>query len=257
MSDPLFLGALTDPLPGPGERVELGGPEGRHAAVVRRIAAGEIVIIGDGAGRGVRGRVIAAGPDGLTVEVIQTLLDPAPARTITAVQALAKGDRAELAVEAMTEVGVDRIVPWQASRSIVRWQGERGERSRAKWQATAREAAKQSRRLRVPEISPAVSTAQVAAAIARAAAGVVLHEDASDPLDAATLPDAGEVIIVIGPEGGIAPDELDRFVAAGARPVLVGDAVLRTSTAGVVAVSWLRRSLISTPWAASRSPGIR
>lgn len=246
MTEPLFLiefdagSAPGSLLPSIGELVELDGAEGRHAALVRRVGAGDWVLLSNGCGRGVRGEVVSATRTGLTVRVAGHLTSPQPSRRIIAVQALAKGDRAELAVEAMTEVGVDEIVPWQASRSVVRWDGDRGDRSRDKWQTTAREAAKQSRRLRTPVVHPAASTREVAAMIKEVAAAVVLHEEATDWLDSDALP-AGPIMIIVGPEGGVSGSELAAFVAAGATSVLVSDGVLRTSTAGVVAVATLRK----------------
>lgn len=240
MTAPLFLAEdLADPLPAPGAELLLGGDEGRHAAVVRRITAGEAVLVSDGHGRGVRGRVLDASKAGLRLEVVEQLSAPEPARRIVVVQALAKGDRSELAVEMLTEVGVSGIWPWQASRSIVRWSAERAEKGLSRWRSTAREATKQSRRLRVPELRPVLTTPQLCAALAEADLALVLHEEATTQLRDVALPERGTVVVVVGPEGGISADELESFAAAGACPVLVSDAVLRTSTAGVVAVAGL------------------
>lgn len=240
MTRPLFLAELADPLPAAGSVLRLDGDEGRHAAVVRRIGPGEAVMVGDGGGRGVGCTVVSAGKQGLDLKVTEHLSAPAARPRVVAVQALAKGDRSDLAIEMLTEVGVDEVVPWQASRSIVRWQGERGEKSLGKWRATVREAAKQSRRLRTPEVSGLASTKQLAARMAGADLVLVLHEDATGSLADVALPAQGEVMVVVGPEGGISADELAAFTAAGARPVLVSDGVLRTSTAGAVAAAWIR-----------------
>jgi 16S rRNA (uracil1498-N3)-methyltransferase len=239
VTDPLFFSA-TIGRPEVGSLVTLDGEDGRHAVVVRRIRPGEQVMVGDGRGFGVRGRVQAVGRADLTLEVTETLATPGTGRRVVAVQALAKGDRSELAVEMLTEAGVAAVIPWAASRSVVRWSGERGERSRAKWQATAREAAKQSRRLRIPEVSAPMTTAEVARRLAEAEIALVLHEAAIERLADRPLPDEAEVVVVVGPEGGIAPEELEVFVAAGAAPVSISDGVLRTSTAGAVAVALLR-----------------
>ncbi|WP_375426042.1 16S rRNA (uracil(1498)-N(3))-methyltransferase [uncultured Friedmanniella sp.] len=240
MTAPLFLAEdLADPLPSRGAPLTLGGDEGRHAAVVRRIGPGESVLVSDGRGRGVRATVLSADKTGLQLEVVETLAAPEPAVRVVAVQALAKGDRSELAVEMLTEVGVAEIWPWQASRSIVRWSAERGDKALARWRSTAREATKQSRRLRLPDVRPVLSTAELAAALAGLDLALVLHEDATTPLREVALPEAGTVALVVGPEGGISAEELERFDAAGAHPVTVSDGVLRTSTAGVVAVAGL------------------
>jgi 16S rRNA (uracil1498-N3)-methyltransferase len=167
----------------------------------------------------------------------------APDPRLVVVQALAKGDRGELAVQAMTEAGVDVVVPWAASRSVVQWRGERGERARERWVATAREAAKQSGRSWLPTISPAAGTAAVAERLRSAAAGLVLDTAGAVPLSTVDLPAAGEIVVVVGPEGGIAPDELATFTAAGALAVRLGPTVLRTSTAGVAALAVLATRL--------------
>jgi 16S rRNA (uracil1498-N3)-methyltransferase len=152
-------------------------------------------------------------------------------------QALPKGDRGELAVETMTEVGVDVIVPWAAARCVTRWRDARGARALARWRTTAHAAAKQSRRSRFPEVAEPASTQEVARLLAGAAAGVVLHEEATEPLAGLAVPAAGDVVVVVGPEGGISPDELAAFRVAGATAYRLGDTVLRTSTAGTAALA--------------------
>jgi 16S rRNA (uracil1498-N3)-methyltransferase len=241
LTEPLFLlNDLADPLPMVGAHLTLGGDEGRHAVVVRRIRPGEMVMIGNGRGSGVRGVVVDVRGPGLIVEVVNHLQAPTESRRFVAAQALAKGDRSELAVEMMTEMGVDEIVPWQASRSIVRWSPERTARSLAKWRSAAREAAKQSRRLHVSQVSEPVTTRQLAHRVASADLALLLHEEAKESLAEVDLPTAGMVLIIIGPEGGISAEEQGELIAAGARSVSLSDAVLRTSTAGVVALAALK-----------------
>ena len=236
MSDALFLARF--------EQVRIGGivegtgDEARHAVVVKRTRPGESVLLADGAGRAVRGSVVAAERNRLALEVTEILASPPRAHRFVVAQALAKGDRSELAVEIMTELGVDEILAWQASRSIVRWQGERGAKSLGRWAATAREATKQSRRFRIPEVS-AAGTARVVERIGAAELALVLHESAEKTLARVNLPEAGEILLIVGPEGGISPDELERFQQAGAVPVRISDGVLRTSTAGAIAIGQL------------------
>ncbi|MEU8823371.1 16S rRNA (uracil(1498)-N(3))-methyltransferase [Streptomyces sp. NPDC048636] len=239
MTAPVFV---ADSLQGAaaGARIALEGPEGRHAVSVRRLRVGEPVVLTDGRGTGVHGAVAAVeGKDRLLVEVAEVRHEEPPSPRITVVQALPKGDRGELAVETMTETGVDAVVPWTAARCITQWKGERGLKALGKWRATAREAGKQSRRLTFPEVTDALTTKQVARLLADADFAAVLHEEGSAPLATAGLPAAGEIVLVVGPEGGVSPEELTAFAAAGAAPYRLGPSVLRTSTAGTAAAALL------------------
>ncbi|MGY0023949.1 16S rRNA (uracil(1498)-N(3))-methyltransferase [Streptomyces sp. YJ-C3] len=240
MTAPVFV--VDGPVPGDRTYV-LDGAEGRHAVSVKRLRAGETVVLTDGLGSWSEGVVAAAeGKDRLVVEVGPVHVEAEEGPRITVVQALPKGDRGELAVETMTETGVDAIVPWAASRCITQWRGERGAKALGKWRATAREAGKQSRRVRFPEVADAASTKEVAALLDAADLAVVLHEDRdaqSTALASAQLPAAGEIVLVVGPEGGVSPEELKVFGDAGARAFRLGRSVLRTSTAGTAAVALL------------------
>lgn len=222
---------------GRGARVRLDGPEGRHAALVRRLTAGERVDLASGQGVVAECVVAVAHKDWLELDVRDLVHTPAPTPRITVVQALPKGDRGETAVETMTEIGVDAVVPWAASRSIVQWKGERGEKALNKWRATAREAAKQSRRAWWPTVTALHSTTEVADLLAAADQALVLHEDAETPLAGLDVVTDGSVVLVIGPEGSISPQELKAFEAAGARAHKMGPTVLRTSTAGTAAAT--------------------
>ncbi|MFI6847460.1 16S rRNA (uracil(1498)-N(3))-methyltransferase [Kitasatospora sp. NBC_00085] len=237
MTAPVFVVETTQlATAAPGAVVRLDGPEGRHAAAVKRLEPGEAVTLADGLGLGVDGTVAAVhGKDAVDVTVAAVRREPEPSPRIVVVQALPKGDRGELAVETMTEVGVDVVIPWAASRCITQWKGERGAKALAKWRATAREAGKQSRRLRFPEVRDPVTTRQLAPVLAGAALAAVLHEEGAEPLAGAALPAGGDIVLVVGPEGGVSPDELAAFAEAGARPYRLGPSVLRTSTAGVAA----------------------
>lgn len=225
-----------------GDVVVLDGPEGRHAATVKRTQPGEHLRLSDGAGRVVTGEVESVERDRLTLRAAAVDDIPEPSPRFVLVQALAKGDRDDQAIEAATELGVDEVVPWQASRSIVQWRGDRGAKAWAKWDAVLVAATKQSRRPRRPALAPAATTAALADRIATGATAYVLHEDADEPLAALALPDEGDVLVIVGPEGGIAPDELDAFRAAGAHVVRLGDTVLRSSSAGPAALAVLSSS---------------
>jgi 16S rRNA (uracil1498-N3)-methyltransferase len=241
VSSPLFL---VESLPS-GATYTLDGPEGHHAAAVQRLRAGEEVLLADGRGGMATAVVTAAGRGTLELSITSRGYAPEPDPRLVVAQGLPKGDRGELAVQAMTEVGVDEIVPWAAARCVVQWRADRGAKAREKWVSTAREAAKQARRAWLPVIAgdptaPSVSTSALIKRLAGAAAGLVLHEDATSRLSTVDLPAQGEIVLVVGPEGGIAPEELDAF---GATAVRLGETVLRTSTAGVAALSVLSARL--------------
>lgn len=232
MTAPLFF---VDAAALAADRIAVDGAEGRHAADVRRLRTGERVDIGDGRGQLAHGVVAEVTRGRIVVEVQSRESIARPSPRFVVVQALAKGGRDLDAVEAMTEVGVDEIVVWAADRSVAR----PTDRTLAKWSATAREAAKQSRRAWVPAVSGPASTTDVAAKLAEAALGIVLHEEATDALAALPVPAHGAVVVVVGPEGGLSVAEIDAFREAGGRVCRLGDAVLRTSTAGVAALSVL------------------
>lgn len=240
MTLPLFL---VDPTVlagvGVGDRVVLDGPEGRHAATVRRIAPGEQVLLADGAGRRATCDVVGAGKAELELVVAELSAEDEPSPRFVLVQALAKGDRDDQAVEAATEFGVDEVVPWQASRCIVQWRGDRGDKARRKWESAVVAAAKQSRRSRVPVVAELATTKTLATRVAGAAAAYVLHEGATQSLAAQALPSEGEVLVVVGPEGGITPEEVTALEAAGAVTVRLGSTVLRSSSAGPAALAVL------------------
>jgi len=222
-----------------GDEVRIEGEEAHHAVAVRRLRVGEQVLLTDGAGRAVRGPVATTGKRVLSVTAEEVRTDPAPTPEIVVVQAIPKGDRGELAVEVLTEVGTAVIVPWAAGRSVAVWKGERAAKSLARWRSTAREAAKQARRTWHPEVADLARTPEVAALVAEADLAVVLHEEAAAPLAGLDVPDAGRIVVVVGPEGGLTEEEVAAFDAAGARAVRLGSEVLRTSTAGLAAVSAL------------------
>lgn len=232
MTAPVFY---LEPLPD-SPTVTLTGAEGRHAAKVRRIRPGELVDLTDGRGTTAHCEVLTTATESLELAVRERVMMPPPTPRIVVVQALAKGDRGELAVEMLTEIGVDEIVPWSAARCVVRWEGARGARALERWRSTAREAAKQARRSWWPVVADPATTADVAGRLAAASCPVVLHEEASTPLSGLTTVAGDEVVCVVGPEGGISAQELAALAAPAYR---LGDTVLRTSTAGTAAASVL------------------
>lgn len=234
-----------------GQPLILDGDEGRHAAKVARIGVGEQVLLTDSPGRQARAEVTAARKEALDLRL---LADPSPALQrlprLALVQALATGGRDEQAVEAATELGADRIVPWIARRSVSVWRGDKLVKGRAKWAATVRTAVKQCRRRGIPAVDQPLTSAQLLAELRRRTADgamvLILHEQESTglislsgTLRAASEQGLEEIIVVVGPEGGIAPEELEGLRELGARPVLLGPEVLRTSTAGPAAIAVL------------------
>lgn len=226
-----------------GGLVVLTGGEAHHAAAVRRVRPGEAVTLGDGLGVWLEGVIGEVSPHRVTVQVtVRREVATARPRLILA-QALAKGDRDERAIQAATELGIDEIVPWQAARSVSRWDGTKAVKAVARWQSIVREAAKQAHRAWVPQVASPHGTRELAA---RADARILVLEPAASAaltgidLDAA---DVRDIVLVVGPEGGISPEELDLFAAAGARTARLGETVLRTSTAGPAALAVLSARL--------------
>jgi 16S rRNA (uracil1498-N3)-methyltransferase len=232
-----------DALPETGELARVEGDEGFHAATVRRIRCGEELVLGDGAGGLARCVVEQASRDGLQARVLDRWQVPPVRPAVTVVQALPKAERSELAIELATEAGADALVAWQAARCVAHWDGARADKGLRRWRAVARAAAQQSRRAHIPSVDGVLSTAGLTERIGDVAAtgGVVLalHESAAGQLANLVLAQAKSVMLVVGPEGGIAPDELATITAAGAMAVRLSPTVLRTSTAAAVALGAL------------------
>nr|WP_042194263.1 16S rRNA (uracil(1498)-N(3))-methyltransferase [Kibdelosporangium sp. MJ126-NF4]CEL21200.1 Ribosomal RNA small subunit methyltransferase E [Kibdelosporangium sp. MJ126-NF4]CTQ96234.1 Ribosomal RNA small subunit methyltransferase E (EC 2.1.1.-) [Kibdelosporangium sp. MJ126-NF4] len=233
---PLFL---VDALP-TGPEFLLDGPEGRHAATVKRLRPGEVLTVSDGAGELAGCEVDRLeGRDSLWLRVIERSSVPAPQPRVVIAQALVKGDRGELAVELATEAGADEIVPWRASRCVAKWEdGPRGEKALARWRNTVREAAKQARRPWVPDVREPVSTKELAGVL-DGALGLVLEGSAGRRIADVTLPEQGDIVVVVGPEGGVSDEEIALLRDVGAQAVRLGPSVLRASTAAAVALGAL------------------
>lgn len=258
MTAPVFLADAATMLPpdamtaaSPGSSVTLTGSEARHAVTVRRLRPGERVDLVDGVGTRLVCEVAAADRDRLSVRVLERVVEAASPVRLVLVQALAKGGRDEQAVETSTEVGVDLVLPWQAQRSVAVWKGPKLAKGRERWQATAREAAKQARRARLPQVAEPVGTTALAAWVEQVTREggmvLVLHEEAMAPIGEVVLPagaaegrsGAPVVAVVVGPEGGIGEEETAALEAAGAQTVRLGPHVMRTASAGPVALAVL------------------
>ncbi|MCV7401219.1 16S rRNA (uracil(1498)-N(3))-methyltransferase [Mycobacterium fragae] len=240
MAAPLFY---VDTLPETGALAVVGGDEGFHAATVRRIRPGEELLLGDSAGGLARCIVEQSGRDGLSVRVLERWSVEPPQPSVTVVQALPKAERSELAVELATEAGADAFVAWQAARCVARWDGARMEKGLRRWRAVVRSAARQSRRAHIPPVEGVLSTTalthRVRDAVASGAMVLALHESATDRLTELSVAQANSLMLIVGPEGGIAPDEITALTDAGAIAVRLGSTVLRTSSAAAVALGAL------------------
>lgn len=221
--------------------VEVTGSEARHAITVGRLKIGERLSVGDGHGTIAEGVVSAVGSDRFDIVVESVGVEDEPRPSLWLAQALAKNDRDELAIQVSTELGVDGVIPWAAGRSIVKWEGAKQRKHQQRWESILREASKQSLRHRIPELRPLASTSALAKLGAEFRI-VVLAPTGSEPLSL-LLPDERDILLVVGPEGGIASGELARFAAAGASIVTLGSRILRTSTAGPAAISVLNSAL--------------
>lgn len=240
MSRPLFY---VDAVPEPGQLAVVDGDEGFHAANVRRTKTGEHLDLGDGAGVVAHCVVEEVGKGRLTARVLERRVVAPPHPAVTVVQAIPKSERSELAVELATEAGADAVVAWQAARCVARWDGAKVEKGLRRWSAVARSAARQSRRAHIPPVDGVVTTPELVRRVASEVAGgatvLVLHESATGPLTGVALADASSLTLIVGPEGGIADDEVDALTAAGAVAVRLGPTVLRTSTAAAVGLGAL------------------
>ena len=235
----------VDAVPGVGDVVVVDGDEGFHAANVRRTRRGEQLDLSDGAGTVAHCEVTEVAKGRLSARVLDRRVVAPPSPIVTVAQALPKSDRSELAIELATEAGADAFVAWQAARCVARWDGAaRVDKGLRRWQAVARAASRQSRRPHIPTVEGVVTTAQLAAGAGPTT--LVLHESATGSLTDLPLADAVSLTLVVGPEGGVAEDELAALTDAGALAVRLGPTVLRTSTAAAVALGAL--GVLTSRW---------
>ena len=243
MVTPLFQHPLS-PVPKPGDSISLSGAEAKHAIAVRRMRVGEPIQVANGEGLRAVGLVSgiddAKGGQSLTITAQTVAQEPAPSPALILVQALAKGDRDELAIQAATELGAYGVVPWQADRSVSRWEGAKIAKSLERWQTIVSEAAKQALRAFTPKVQQPVTSKQLAASMAEYSLVLVLDPTSTESISTSELPNQGTIAIVVGPEGGMSEPELELLEKAGARRVHLGDSILRTSTAGMAAISVLQ-----------------
>ncbi|HEV8627697.1 MAG TPA: RsmE family RNA methyltransferase [Acidimicrobiia bacterium] len=230
----LFVGSaaeLTD-------TVEVGGEDGHHLARVLRLRTGETVTVGDGSGRWRPYRIGSVGGSASTGAAVRLEAagaverEPALSPRLAVAFALTKGDKPELVVQKLTEFGVDRIVPVLAERSVSRPDPARADAAAERWRRIVREAARQCRRATLPAVEELAPLATLAGH-----PGVVVAERGGGPADALASPPAGEILVVVGPEGGLAPAEVEALKPWGR--LGLGPHVLRAETATLAAATVL------------------
>jgi 16S rRNA (uracil1498-N3)-methyltransferase len=244
---PVFLtDADTAATAAVAKTLTLTGREGHHAADVRRLRRGDDVEVVDGRGLRLLCTVREPGRAHLLLDVAHVAREPRAVPQLTVAQALVKQEAAERALSAMTEVGVDTVVPWSAAHSVVSWDASREQRGLRRWRAAVDEAAKQSRRAWVPEVTEVADLSVLIDRVSRADLALVLDGAAERPISEVavaapvlTAPGTGDVLLVVGPEGGLTRSEVGALHEAGAQAVHLGPTVLRSATAGAVAAAVL------------------
>jgi 16S rRNA (uracil1498-N3)-methyltransferase len=240
--EPLFISPIPSDTKA-GSKIKIAGAEAKHAISVRRLQIGEAISVSDGQGQKARGKVSQLSKDflELDVESVENIERPKP--RLILVQALAKGDRDEMAVQACTELGIQTVIPWQSERSVSIWKPEKQDKHRLRWQTIATEASKQSLRPFIPEVERVLGTSELVERLKQFDLTLVLEPASSTSLTSVSLSGHQSIAIVVGPEGGISPEELGQFGSAGLSLVGLGSGILRTSTAGVAVVSYLQATL--------------
>jgi 16S rRNA (uracil1498-N3)-methyltransferase len=221
-----------------GTQYEFSNEDSHHAIKVLRMAAGEIFNLSDGKGTWSRVVIENVNKKTMTVKVLESGFQEALPTQFTVVQAIPKGDRIKESIELSTEGGADRIVMWKSERSIGRIEDKL-----EKLQHTAREASKQSRRFRIPEVGSAAIRDHVIDEIAKADLALIFHESATMRLSQVVTPGPKKVLAIIGPEGGLTDDEVEAFAVAGAKVVLMGRPILRSAHAGLAALAAINTAL--------------
>lgn len=205
-------------------------PEQASHAKALRIRTGEQIAITDGSGKVAFASVTGDNP--VSFQIHHISVEDMAAPRFHLVQALAKNDRDEMALQASVELGCRSVTPWQASRSIVKWD-QKAERNQSRWQAIAIEAMKQSQQSFLCEVRPLANTK----VLRPIGIGIILDPRGEAPLSSVAAHD--DYTIVVGPEGGISEEELLVLKSAGFRSYRMGAAVLRASTAGPAAIAAL------------------
>jgi 16S rRNA (uracil1498-N3)-methyltransferase len=223
-----------------GQVYTFNNEDALHAIRVLRTGPGEVLWLSDGKGRYSTVKAIEVAKKSMQCEVIESEFQEPLEIEYTVIQALPKGDRLKECAQLLTEAGADRIVFWSSARSI-----GKADKTLDKLDVTVREASKQARRFRIPQIIGPLTTAQVIDEIARTDIAVLFHESATSKLSAITTPPVKKALIIIGPEGGITDEELDAFTASGARIALMGRPIFRSAHAGIAGLAAVQTLLKS------------
>ncbi len=237
---------LDGDLPQDGQasvELELGDADRHHLARVLRLQTGDRIVAAGGDGSEAEATLAEVSPERVTADV-----GPAIWRTgrphVVLAAGIARRERMEFTLQKATELGVAEIWPLACARCVVHLDEDRAGRRGERWRRIAEEAAKQSQRSDVPHIARALTLDALLAAVGRFDVVLVPWEDAADTapgigeaLDAENATSDTSVLVVVGPEGGFEPSEVGAMQDAGARIVSLGDTVLRTETAAVVAVA--------------------
>lgn len=229
---PLFI---VENIPDRGDLV-IEGDEAHHAGSAARIKVGEKINVTNGKGRIAEVEVLDINKRNIGCRILEVRDETRAKVVLTVIQALTKGDRARETIELLTEGGAELIIPWQAARSIGQWKDDKD--AQGKWRTWAKEATKQSRRTWIPEILDLHTTAQVKRRIQDSDLTIVLHENGAEAFsEILTSAPPREILLIVGPEGGISDDELASFVSSGARSIRLGKPVFRSAHAGVAALA--------------------
>jgi 16S rRNA (uracil1498-N3)-methyltransferase len=235
-----FVGDLPTTV---GQIYTFDNEDALHAIRVLRTGPGEIFWLSDGKGSFSTVKAIEVAKKSMQCEVIESDFQEPLDIEYTVIQALPKGDRLKSCAQLLTEAGADRLVFWSSARSI-----GKADKTLDKLDVTVREASKQARRFRIPEIVGPLTTAQVIDEIARTDLAVLFHESATSKLSAITAPSSPAVkraLIIIGPEGGITDEELEAFTSSGAKIALMGRPIFRSAHAGIAGLAAVQTLLKS------------
>ena len=223
-----------------GQMYTFDNEDAIHAIRVLRTGPGEIFWLSDGNGSFSTVKAVDVAKKSMQCEVIESEFQEPLEIEYTVIQALPKGDRLKECAGLLTEAGADRIVFWSSARSI-----GKADKTLDKLDVTVREASKQARRFRIPEIIGPLTTAQVIDEIARTDLAVLFHESATSKLSAITASKVAKALIIIGPEGGITDEELETFTSSGAKIALMGRPIFRSAHAGIAGLAAVQTLLKS------------